>query len=79
MLFVSFWHLGLENIPEGTFTHRRVSAEVAKQMIDEARSSGRLRGVSQDDLLAPHKEHEAENHKALCRVLGEHHGIALSI
>ena len=34
MLFVSFWHLGLENIPEGTFTHRRVSPEQAKQMID---------------------------------------------
>jgi hypothetical protein len=79
MLFVSFWHLGLENIPEGTFTHRRVSAEEAKRMIDEARSSGSLRGVSQDDLLAPHEEHEAENHKALCRVLLEHHGIALSI
>lgn len=79
MLFVSFWHLGLENFPEGTFTHRRVSADVAKHMIDEARSSGRLRGVSQDDLLAPHEEHAAENHKALCRVLGEQHGIALSI
>ena len=34
MLFVSCWHLGLEKHPEGTFTHRRVSAEVAKQMID---------------------------------------------
>jgi len=79
MLFVSFWHVGLENIPEGMFTHRRVPTDVAKQMIDEARSSGSLRGVSQDDLLAPHEEHEAENHKALCRVLREHHGIALSI
>jgi hypothetical protein len=79
MLFVSFWHLGLENIPEGAFTHRRVATEEAKQMIDAARSSGRLRGVSQDDLLAPHNKHEAENHKALCGVLGEHHGIALSI
>ena len=32
MLFVSFWHLGLENIPEGAFTHRRASPEQAKQM-----------------------------------------------
>lgn len=79
MLFVSFWHLGLENMPEGTFTHRRVSPERAKQMIDDARRAGSLRGVSQDDLLAPHEEHEAENHKALCRALAEHHGIALSI
>jgi hypothetical protein len=78
-LFVSFWHLGLENIPEGTFTHRRVSPERAKQMIDDARGSGSLRGVSHDDLLAPHKEHEAENHKALCHELAEHHGIALSV
>jgi hypothetical protein len=79
MLFVSFWHLDLENIPEGTFTHRRISPERAKQMIDEARSSGSLRGVSDDDLLAPHEKHEAENHRALCGVLGEHHGIVLSI
>jgi hypothetical protein len=79
MLFVSFWHLDLDNIPEGTFTHRRVSPEQAKQMVVEARSSSSLRGVSQDDLLAPRNEREAKNHKALCRVLGEHHGIALSI
>jgi len=46
-----------------------VSADVAKQMIDEARSSGSLRGVSEGDRLAPHEEREAENHKALCRVL----------
>jgi hypothetical protein len=79
MLFVSFWHLDLANIAEGTFTHRRVSPEQAKAMINEARSSGSLRGVSHDDLLAPHNEREAKNHKALCLVLGEHHGIALSI
>lgn len=79
MLFVSFWHLDLANVPEGSFTHRRVSPEQAKQMIDEARSSGSLRGVSQDDLLAPHEKREADNHKALCHALGQHHGIALSI
>ena len=43
MLFVSFWHLDLENIPEGTFTHRRVSPEQAKLMVEEARSSSSLR------------------------------------
>ena len=78
-MFVSFWHIGLENIPEGTFTHRSVSPEQAKQMIDDARSSGSLRGVSQDDLLAPYNKHEVVNHKALCRVLSEHYGLALSI
>lgn len=43
MLFVSFWHLGLENIPEGRFMHRRVSAEVAKQL-----GALRLRGRGDD-------------------------------
>lgn len=77
-LSVSFWHVGLENIPEGNFVHRRVMPEQAKRLIEEARHAGTLFCASHDDLLAPYNEREKRNHEALCRVLGAHHGIALS-
>jgi hypothetical protein len=79
MLFISFWHLGLENIPEGTFTHRCVSPDEAKNLIDASRARDRLRGVSQDDLFAPYNEREANNHEALRRALADSHGVALSL
>ena len=77
-LFVSFWHVGLENIPEGTFVHRRLAVSQAKQMIDAARSDETLACVSHDDLLAPYHEDERRKHDELCEVLREHHGVALS-
>ena len=48
-------------------------------MIANARKTGTLRGASHEDLFAPYKKHESANHKNLCRVLGEHYGIPLSI
>lgn len=78
MLFVSFWSIGLENIPEGTFVHRRMTAEEARRAIEEARQAGCLRGVSRDDLFAPYNEKKKRDHEQLCRVLGEHYGIPLS-
>ncbi len=77
-LSVSFWHVGLENIPEGDFMHRRVMPEQAKRLIEEARHAGTLFCASHDDFLAPYNEREKRNHEALCRVLGEQYGIALS-
>lgn len=77
-LFVSFWNVCLENIPEGTFSHRRVTPDEARRLIDEARSAGTLNGVSQD-LFAPYKKDEKQDHGKLCHVLGEHYGIALSL
>jgi hypothetical protein len=79
MLFISFWHLGLENLTEGTFTHRCLSPNEAKNLIDHSRAHGSLRGVSQDDLFAPYNEREANNHEALRRALADHHGVALSL
>src|SRR5271170_7612689 len=35
-LFLSFWNICLDNLPEGTFTHRRITPEEAGQRIDEA-------------------------------------------
>lgn len=37
-LSVSFWHVGLENIPEGSFVHRCVTPEQAKRLIGWSRS-----------------------------------------
>jgi hypothetical protein len=79
MLFISFWHLSLENFLEGTFTHRCVSRDEAKNLIDDSRARDRLRGVSQDDLFAPYNEREANNHTALRRALADSHGITLSL
>ena len=78
-LFVSFWHVCLENLPEGTFIHRRLTPDEARVLIDEARRVGILSGVSQEDLFAPYEKRETRNHKNLCRVLDEHYGIALSL
>jgi hypothetical protein len=78
-LFVSFWHIGLENIPIGSFAHRRVTPAEAKRLIDEARLAGTLYCASQDDLLAPYEERERRNHEKLCSVLGAQCGISLSI
>jgi hypothetical protein len=77
-LFVSFWNLCLENLPLGLFSHRVLTAKEAKRLIDKARATHSLRGVSQDDLLAPYKKHEKGNHTKLCRVLTEDYEIALS-
>jgi hypothetical protein len=79
-LFVSFWNLCLENIPEGgVVARRRVSAAEAKALIEQARRDGSLLCVTADDLLAPYKKRECEKHNDLCRALGERFGIELSL
>lgn len=77
-LFVSFWHLCLENLPESRFVHRRIAAAETRRLIDAARRNGRLLCVSQDDLLAPYKEREARQHERLCQALRDHCDLALS-
>jgi hypothetical protein len=78
-LFVSFWALCLENLPLGLVSHRELTAKDAKRLIDKARAAHSLRGVSQDDLLAPYGKREKGNHAKLCRVLTEDYEIALSL
>jgi hypothetical protein len=78
-LFVSFWDLCLENLPVGTFSRRRIPGGEAKPIIEQARRDGSLRCVTGDDLLAPYKKRERKNHDNLCRALGEHFGIELSL
>ena len=78
-LVVSFWHIGLENLPESRFHHQSVTAKKAKQLIDKARTARTLQGVSEDDIFAPYHKQEKDNHTKLCRVLDEHYGIRLSL
>lgn len=78
-LFVSFWSVGLENLPQGEFLHRALPPKRAKQLIDAARAAAALSGVSSDDLLAPGREREKESHAKLCRALRKRDGIELSL
>ena len=77
MLFVSFWSICLENLPEGAFTHRRITAGEAKRRIEEARRENRLLGAAEDDLLAPYCKKKRSDHDTLRRVLARHFGIVL--
>jgi hypothetical protein len=78
-LLISFWHICLENLPEGAFFRSRIAPEDAKLRIEQARKANTLLCLSDDDLLAPYHKKECKNHDALCRVLSEHFGIALSL
>jgi len=78
-LIVSFWDIGLDNLPEGLFSHRRITGEEAKSLVIQARKDNQLLCVSKDDLLAPYCKDEAQSHQQLCAALGEHVGIEFSI
>jgi hypothetical protein len=78
-LFVTFWTICLGNLPEGNFTHRRISSADARLRIDDARKRKALSCLSDDDLLAPYRKQELDDHRALCRVLKAHHGIDLPL
>jgi hypothetical protein len=78
-LFLSFWDLCLDNLPEGSFTHRRIEPDDAKRRIDQAREAGALTCLAATDLLAPYGGQRRGDHEALCAVLREHFGIDLSL
>ena len=78
-LFLSFWSIALENLPEGDFRHRQIQADDARQRINEAQAAGVLRCVSGDDLIAPFRKREREKHQEFCDVLASQFGIALSL
>jgi hypothetical protein len=77
-LFVSFWNICLENLPEGSFLRRSITPEDARHLIESARKEKRLLCVSEDDLLAPYRKRERANHDALRRALVKHVGITLA-
>lgn len=76
-IFVSFGTICLDNLPAGSFRHRLISADEAKRLINQARERNALLCLSDDDLLAPYRKHQRENHEALCRVLSRDQGINL--
>ena len=78
-LFLSFWGLCLDNLPEGRFERRAVSAADARMLIRAARENNTLHCVSKDDLIAPYRQKQRRNHDALCAVLQKTFDIALCL
>jgi hypothetical protein len=79
-LFISFWDICLENLPEGgAFTRRRITSDAAKLCIEQAQKGQTLLCLTDDDLLAPYCERQRKNHEALCDILRDHFGIDLSL
>ena len=68
-LYLSFWHLCLENLPQGEFERSVISADDARAMIRDARTDKTLLCVSKDDLLAPYRTKERRRHEELCELL----------
>jgi hypothetical protein len=68
-LYLSFWHLCLENLPQGQFERSSISADDAGTMIRDARTDKTLMCVSRDDLLAPYRAKERRRHEELCEIL----------
>jgi hypothetical protein len=73
-LFLSFWDLCLDNLPQGRFERRVIGAGEASAMIRAARADETLLCVSKDDLLAPYRTKERRRHEELCTAL--HTGYA---
>jgi hypothetical protein len=68
-LYLSFWHVCLENLPQGEFERSVISADDARAMIRDARTDKALFCVSKDDLLAPYRTKERRRHEELCELL----------
>ncbi|BAZ11224.1 hypothetical protein NIES4071_30500 [Calothrix sp. NIES-4071] len=78
-LFVSFWHVCLNNLPVGEFNHRLIHLEEARTLITLARQQKQLLCVSNDDLLAPYHERALNKHRELCEVLQSSFGIHITL
>ena len=68
-LYVSFWDLCLDNLPQGRFECRVIGAGDASQMIRAAHTDKTLLCVSKDDLLAPYRTKKRRRHEELCALL----------
>ena len=68
-LYVSFWDLCLDNLPQGRFERRMIGAGDASQMIRAAHAHKSLLCVSKDDLLAPYRAKKRRRPEALYAVL----------
>ena len=68
-LYVSFWDLCLDNLPQGRFERRVIGAGEASAMICAARADKTLLCVCKDDLLAPYRTKERRRHQEPCTLL----------
>jgi len=68
-LYVSFWDLCLDNLPQGRFECRVIGAGDASQVIRAAHTDKTLLCVIKDDLLAPYGTKKRRRHEELCAVL----------
>jgi hypothetical protein len=68
-LYLSFWHLCLDNLPQGQFERGLISADDARTIIRHARSDKTLLCVSKEDLLVPYRARERRGHEELCKLL----------
>ena len=68
-LYLSLWHLCLDNLPQGRFERGVISADDARTMIRDARTDKTVLCVSRDDLLAPYRTRERRRHEELCELL----------
>ncbi|AZZ95322.1 hypothetical protein EUZ85_02285 [Hahella sp. KA22] len=78
-LFLSFWHVQLENFPEGAVSRRSLKSAEARELILQAQSEGVFQGACADDLFAPYKETEKRKHDELRQVLQDDYDIPLSV
>ncbi len=78
-IYLSFWHLCLDNLPQGRFERRTIQASDARAMINAARTDKTLLCVSKDDLLAPYRAKERRRHEELCALLSASYDCHLSL
>ncbi|GJD21343.1 hypothetical protein RIVM261_062990 [Rivularia sp. IAM M-261] len=78
-LFVSFWHICLDNLPVGEFRHRLLHLEEAQTLISQAQQQKQFYCVSDDDLLAPYHERALNKHRELCEVLQSSFNIHITL
>jgi hypothetical protein len=76
-LYISFWEVCLDNLPEGRLERRVIGAGEASAMICAARADKTLLCVSNDDLLAPYRTKKRRHHEELCAVLRTSYGCPL--
>ena len=77
--YLSFWNVGLSNLPVGHFRRRVLSKAEAGSLIISARTSGKLVCVAKDDLGAPYCERARERHKQLCAALRDHADVEIQL
>ncbi len=78
-VFLSFWDIELDQLPEGVFRKRVLSTAEARSLLQVAREAKTLVCISRKDLGAPYETRARDRHEALCKVLQDHAGIEVHL